>query len=225
MHVFFDFDGTIVGPESLPLLASIVLVDNPDRETVVAEIERITQLGMNNSISFEDSLTQRLQLMRPHKNHILQVTEALRRELSPSLKSRQEFIRSHQDQFFVVSGGFDEIIVPIISDIGFLPDHVFANTFVFDEEGFVTGCDTENPLSRSGGKVELINSLGLVGQKIMIGDGYSDYEVFLRGAADQIIISTEFVPPRDFVNGTVPKARNFDEVLSSLYPMPAIEKR
>lgn len=224
MNVILDFDGTIVGPESLPLLASIVLEGNPDKEYIVAEIERITQMGMNNEISFEESLARRLQLIRPHKEHIAQVIDALRQEISPSLLRQQDLIRSEQDHFFVVSGGFDEIIVPLVAEIGFRPDHVFANSFVFDDEGFVTGCDTENPLSRSGGKVELINSLGLEGQKVMVGDGYSDYEVFLRGAADRIIISTEFVPPRDFVNGTVPQASSFDEVTAELFPRRMLER-
>ncbi len=219
-----DFDGTIVGPETMPYLASIVLDGNPDRELIVAEIERITQMGMNNEIPFEESLARRLHLMRPHKDHIARVTDELRREVSPSLMRQQEMIRSHQDMFYVVSGGFDEIIIPIVEEIGFRPDHVFANTFVFDDEGFVTGCDTENPLSRSGGKVELINSLGLEGQKVMVGDGYSDYEVYLRGAADRIIISTEFVPPRDFVNGIVPQARSFDEVTAELFPHRILER-
>lgn len=224
MNVFFDFDGTIVGPETMPYLALIVLEGNPDRERIVAEIERITQMGMNNEIPFEVSLAERLRLMRPHKNHIAQVTEALRTEVSPSLLRQQGLIRSNKDQFYVVSGGFDEIILPIVSELGFRPDHVFANSFLFDDEGFVTGCDTENPLSRSGGKVELIRSLGIEGSKTMVGDGFSDYEVFASGVADNIIISTEFVPPRDFVNGTVPQARNFDEVVAALYPKRMLER-
>ncbi|QQS43757.1 HAD-IB family phosphatase [Candidatus Roizmanbacteria bacterium] len=224
MNVIFDFDGTIVGPESLPLLASVVLDGNPDREDIVAEIERITQMGMNNEIPFEESLARRLQLMRPHREHIAQATDILRQSVSPSLVRQRDFIRSHQNEFFVVSGGFMEIIVPIVDEIGFKEDHVFANTFLFDGEGFVTGCDTENPLSRSGGKAELIKGLGLEGQKIMIGDGYSDYEVFLKGAVDGIIISTEFVPPREFVNGTVPQARSFDEITAVLFPHPILER-
>ena len=223
-HTFFDFDGTIIGPESLPLLASIVLDGNQDRERIVAEIEHITQMGMNNEITFEESLARRLRLIRPHQDHIARVTQALRREVSPSLVRQGEFIRANQDRFYVVSGGFSEIIVPIVEEIGFRPDHVYANTFLFDENGYVTGCDTANPLSRSGGKAELIRSLELEGPKVMVGDGYSDYEVYLKGAADRIIISTEFVPPRDFVNGSVPLARDFNEVMSALYPQSSIER-
>lgn len=223
MNVIFDFDGTIVGPESLPLLASIVLDGNPDRARIVSEIEMITQMGMNNEIPFEESLARRLQLIRPHREHIHRATEMLRPEISQSLKRQQGFIRDHQEQFFVVSGGFREIIVPLVTELGFHPDHVFANTFMFDDEGYVIGCDTENPLSRSGGKVELVRSLGLEGEKIMVGDGYSDYEVFLHGAADKIFISTEFVPPRDFVTGLA-QAKNLDEVMASLFPHRSPER-
>ncbi len=223
-NLVFDFDGTIVGPESLPLLASIALLDHPERESIVEEIEHITQMGMNNEISFEESLSLRLGLMKPSRQHIDAAIQALHTEVSPTMRDRQDYIRENSENIYIVSGGFREIIVPVVQDLGIDPGHIFANSFLFDDEGYVTGCDTENPLSHSGGKAELIRSLGLQGEIVMIGDGYSDYEVFEKGVAHKIVISTEFVPPRDFVNGHTPQAKNFDEVLAYLHPRPILER-
>ncbi len=54
----------------------------------------------------------------------------------------------------------------------------------------MTGCDRNNPLSRSGGKGQVVAALkALTGKPlaIMIGDGMTDYEAFASGAADSFI--------------------------------------
>ena len=45
--------------------------------------------------------------------------------------------------------------------------------------------DKSNPMAYRNGKVKAIKSLGLRGEIIIIGDGYTDYEVKKMGAAKQ----------------------------------------
>ncbi|MEL7066450.1 MAG: hypothetical protein AAGK24_03360, partial [Planctomycetota bacterium] len=45
-QVILDFDSTLCAVESLDALADMVLADDPDSEAKVAEIERLTSLGM-----------------------------------------------------------------------------------------------------------------------------------------------------------------------------------
>jgi D-3-phosphoglycerate dehydrogenase len=58
----------------------------------------------------------------------------------------------------VVSGGFREIIVAILDGIIDTKD-IYANTFIFNNEGYIIGSDTSNPLAQSQGKVAIIKQL------------------------------------------------------------------
>ena len=48
--IILDFDSTLCAVESLDALASIVLTDDPDAQAKVAEIERLTNLGMSGEL-------------------------------------------------------------------------------------------------------------------------------------------------------------------------------
>jgi D-3-phosphoglycerate dehydrogenase len=51
----FDFDSTITRVEALDILAEIALADNPDKDRIVAQIQEITNLGIDGEISFTES--------------------------------------------------------------------------------------------------------------------------------------------------------------------------
>ncbi|PJA38126.1 hypothetical protein CO180_04280, partial [candidate division WWE3 bacterium CG_4_9_14_3_um_filter_41_6] len=59
-NIIIDFDSTISGVEVLEEIGRISLEGQEDKDRVLAEIERITNLGMTGVLSFEESLTQRL---------------------------------------------------------------------------------------------------------------------------------------------------------------------
>ena len=71
------------------------------------------------------------------------------------------------------------------------PENVYANTFVLDEQGDITGFDQENVLSSSNGKVELLKMMDLKGDVYVIGDGYNDYEIKAAGLANKFYAFTE----------------------------------
>ena len=52
----------------------------------------------------------------------------------------------------------------------------------------VVGLDLDNPLSRNGGKTDILNRIGArADQTIMVGDGMTDFEAYEQGAADRFI--------------------------------------
>ena len=59
-QVILDFDSTLCAVESLDALAEMVLADDPDSEAKVAEIERLTSLGMSGELPLSESLARRL---------------------------------------------------------------------------------------------------------------------------------------------------------------------
>jgi D-3-phosphoglycerate dehydrogenase len=97
------------------------------------------------------------------------------------------------DNILIVSSGFKEFIVPIVTELGIKEENVYANTFVFDDEGNVVGVDESNVLSKDKGKVKLLQALQLEGDVYAIGDGYTDYELKAAGLANRFYAFTENV--------------------------------
>jgi D-3-phosphoglycerate dehydrogenase len=62
-NIIIDFDSTIVADESLEVLFSYALKDDPLREETVQKIAAITAAGMNGDIPFDQSLSQRIALL------------------------------------------------------------------------------------------------------------------------------------------------------------------
>lgn len=188
-----DFDSTFTKVEALDVLGEISLIGRPDRNDVLDQIKAITDRGMSGEIGLADSLALRLKLLNAHRDHLPALIETLMGKISDSFQRNQVFISENADHIYVVSSGFREFIVPIVTSLGVKESHVFANTFTYDEAGNIVGCDHENPLASDGGKVKLMRNLNLDGDVYVIGDGYTDYEIREAGLANKFYAFTENV--------------------------------
>ncbi|MDA0844172.1 MAG: phosphoglycerate dehydrogenase [Bacteroidetes bacterium] len=189
----FDFDSTITRVEALDILAEISLADDPSRQAIIEQIQAITNLGIDGDISFTESLERRIQLLRAHRSHLELLVEELRDKISPSFASNRRFFESHASSIYVISAGFKEFIVPIVAQFSIPEERVFANTFIFDSDGFIIGFDKTNPLSKHNGKIECLKNLALPGEVQVVGDGYSDYVMRQAGLAKKFFAYTENV--------------------------------
>src|SRR5690606_2116924 len=192
-YFVIDFASTFTKVEAFDVLAEISLKDHPEKEQRIKAIHKITNQGMDGSLSFRDSLEQRLTLLAPTRAHLGPLIQRLKESISESFKRNKEFFQTHADNIYIISNGFREFIVPIVTEYGIKPENVLANEFRFDEAGKVIGFDTDNPLSANGGKVTQLKKLNLPGDVYVIGDGYTDYEIKLAGLANRFYAFTENV--------------------------------
>ena len=190
-YFVFDFDSTFTQVEALDVLCEIALADQPNKEAILADVQRITNTCMEGNISFRDSLERRLALLPAHRSHLPALIERLKNSVSKSFRHNRDFFRTYADRIYIVSNGFKEFIVPIVADYGIREDHVFANSFVFDKEGNVSGFDPNNTLSTDNGKTKVIQELDLHGDVYVIGDGYNDYRIKAAGLANKFYAYTE----------------------------------
>ena len=188
-----DFDSTFTKVEALDILAGIVMEGKENKQEIEAKIKDITDLAMEGRLSFDKALHQRLSLLSVNKTHLSLLIATLKTVLSDSFLRNEDFIRQNADNIYIISGGFKEFIIPVVDMLGIQEDHVFANEFIFDTEGNVTGFDETQPLSQAKGKVTLVKSLHLPGEVIVIGDGYTDYEIREAGLANKFYLFTENV--------------------------------
>ena len=183
-HLIIDFDSTFVTVESLDELAHIVLKENPESAQRLETIRAITRAGMEGSIPFDESLSKRLRLLNINQKDIYAATIDLAKKVTPSFKRNKQFLMENAQNILIISGGFYEMIIPIVSEYGILEDQVFANKFVYKGTSRIAHVDSQNIMAQSGGKVAQANALGLAGEIHVIGDGYTDYQIKSEGPAN-----------------------------------------
>lgn len=211
--LILDFDSTIVTVETLDELAKIALKGKKNASEVVARIEEITQKGMEGTISIDQSLALRLELLSAGKKDIDTLNRELKKKVSPSFLQNKSFLKAHRDSIYIVSAGFKEWIIPIAKLLGLREDHVYANTFAFNKQGKITGLDQKNPLAAAQGKIKAAKAINLKGPIHAIGDGYTDLELREAGVAERFFAYTESVE-RSVVTAAADNViRSFDEYL------------
>jgi D-3-phosphoglycerate dehydrogenase len=215
-YLVFDFDSTFTQVEGLDELADIALAGQPDRAARVAQIKALTDRGMAGEIGFQESLSQRLALLGANRRHLAPLVAHLQTKVSASIRRNADFFRTHADRIYVVSSGFREFIEPVVAEFGITPSHVLANTFTFDSEGNITGCDPANVLSRDGGKIRQLVLLDLDGPVYVLGDGYTDYQIREAGLAHRFYAYTENVSRPSVVAHADEVLPTFDEFLYQL---------
>ncbi|MEK7079472.1 MAG: HAD-IB family phosphatase [Patescibacteria group bacterium] len=212
-YYLIDFDSTFIKLEILEEIAKISLRNNPKKKEILQEIVSICNAGMEGTISFHESLSRRLSLLKMNRKDLPQVIEVLKNNITPSILKNKEFFKKNKERVYIISGAFKECILPITSRFGIPESHILANSFVFDKNDNIVGTDPNNPLSYRHGKVKVVKSLGLKGKIIVLGDGYTDYEIKKEGAADIFIAFTENVKRVNIISKADYEVKNFDEFL------------
>ena len=208
-----DFDSTFTQVEALDELARISLQNHPNREIIYTKIEDLTNAAMEGKMSFRESLTARVQLLEANKVHLKQLISHLKTKVSASFSRNKTFFKKHSDDVLIVSGGFKEFIVPVVSSYHIAKENIYANTFIFDSSGKIIGYDETNPLSNEGGKVTLLKDLKLQGDIYGIGDGHSDFQLKEFGMIKKFYAFTENIERKTVAEKADHITPSFDEFL------------
>ncbi len=212
----FDFDSTFIRVEAMDVLCEVIYEDSATGEHVLAEVQHLTDLGMEGKLSLKESLTQRIQLLKANRDHLEGVIELLRNKVTASVLRNRAFFKLYKDDIYIISNGFKEIIIPIVQAFGIKPENVLANTFKFDHDGNIVGFDEKDELCENKGKAHKIRSLNLEGDVIMIGDGYTDYETIEEGVVSKFYAFTENVSRKIVIDKADQHAPSLDEILYDL---------
>jgi D-3-phosphoglycerate dehydrogenase / 2-oxoglutarate reductase len=212
-YFIIDFDSTFTQVEALEELGEIALHDDPDKDQILEQIRNLTNSAMEGKSSFTEGLHKRLSLLRANQRHLQALIQRLQNKVSESVKRNKDFFLEYADHVLIVSSGFKEFIMPIVTEYGIKEENVYANTFRFDEQGNIIGFDEENVLSLDKGKIKLLENLALQGDVYVLGDGYTDYEIKEAGLANKFYAFTENVVRDDVVAKAEHVAPTLDEFL------------
>ncbi len=209
----FDFDSTFTQVEALDILAEISIkgADKTEKTKAIAEL---TQKGMNGQISFNESLKERMKIVSGSKADIERLIAILKTKVSTSILSHKTFFKENKDNIYIISSGFKDFIDPVVADFYISSAHVFANTFTWSKEGIISGFDNKNPLGKNQGKPKLVKKLGFPAPVVVVGDGYTDFEIKKEGAADMFIAYTENISRPSVTKHADYIASNFNDFLN-----------
>ena len=210
-----DFDSTLVTVESLDELARLSLVNHAQKYQIMQHLEHITHRGMTGEITFDESLQSRLRLFAATKEDIAQLSDYLFTRISPSALAARDWFKQSRNHLYIVSGGFEEYILPVAEKLGLRSDHVFANRFEY-LDNTVVGFDETRPTSQQGGKAAQLTALHLPHPLIAIGDGFTDYENKAKGLADEFWAFTETVDRPNVTAKADRVVSSFDEIMNSV---------
>jgi D-3-phosphoglycerate dehydrogenase len=216
----FDFDSTLIANETLDILAEIVCAGRRDAEEVAAEIARITDMGMNGEIDLRESFARRFALLKPMREHIQLLAERLPTFLAHSVVAHADFLRTHAEHIYVVTGSFRESVLPTTRILGIHDSHVFGNVLLYDESDTVIGVDPHIPTSHSGGKADIIQAIrtttpNLLLPIVMVGDGISDANAKKPGvAADVFWAYTEVISRPTVVTQADKVAQSMTDIIT-----------
>ncbi|MGY6546162.1 MAG: phosphoglycerate dehydrogenase [Cyclobacteriaceae bacterium] len=208
-----DFDSTFTQVEALDVLGEISLEKDPKKTEKLKAIKDITDQGMEGSLNFRESLEKRLEILEATQPQISTLVEALKTKVSKSFQRNKEFFEENAEDIIIISNGFKDFITPIVGEYGIKAENVFANEFVYDENGKIVDFNRENILSKNGGKPETIKNLNLEGDIYVIGDGYTDYEIKASGLANKFYAFTENVERPKVTSKADHIAPSLDEIL------------
>ena len=213
-----DFDSTFTQVEALDILAELLSAADPARAAQVAQIKALTDQAMSGEIGFSEALQRRIQILRPTRDDIAALIDVLKGKISASIARNKAVFAEHAGKVRIISGGFHDFIDPVVAEFGIDPTYVMANRLTWNEEGVAIGLDLTNPLSQDGGKIIAVRGLALDGDVVMVGDGWTDFEVYKGGAADRFYAFIENVTRPKVIAATehgdaTRVAASFDEVL------------
>lgn len=165
--LLFDVDSTLINEEVIELIAAHAGVER--------EVKEITDRAMAGEIDFEESLRKRVALLKGLPVSVLADVQA-KVTLTNGASELVANLFKDQDKVAVVSGGFIEVITPLMQNLGI--QHFKANKLEV-EDGFLTGKVEGEVIDRLA-KARFLNQLKAKLSPtltIAIGDGANDIDM------------------------------------------------
>ena len=181
----FDFDSTLFPGETLDEIINCQLEKDPLANEKYEEIKRVCNLGMTGQILMEESLERRLRIATPTQQLIAKYVTENKNRIDLALQNILILLQASGHQVLVVSGGFEEWIVPLLE--GIVPaENIHANQIKDASLPMLF----DNIIIRQ--KETIIKELVLQdrlrsSEIIMIGDGATDYSVYEKKLAKKFI--------------------------------------
>lgn len=179
--VVFDCDSTLSEIEGIDELGSAL-------RTQIAEL---TQRAMSGELKLEDVYKLRLELVKPSRERVERLGREYVERMLPQARELVAALRALGKRVAIVSGGVAPAVRVIARELGVDAAEVHAVELRFDAQGRYAGFDERSPLARSGGKIDVVRSIGAQPNArplALVGDGVTDLEAGeAEGGAERFV--------------------------------------
>lgn len=208
--VIFDFDSTLIRFESLEvILAKVIEADKAKQQKFV----KLTEMAMNGDLSFQQALQKRLEIALPSKQGIADFVDAYcPKALTSGIKALVDILQMSKVKVFIISGGLKEAILPFARYLNIPDSCVHAVEINWTKDDRFQSLNEQNgfAVSKLAG-TRKVQSL-FVGKTVIVGDGYTDFEVYKEGFADDFIAYTEHIKRDKVVELALLKATSVNDL-------------
>lgn len=167
---FFDCDSTLSLIEGIDYLAGL--------NGVGKEVEEITHRCMAETGLSRADYKKRLDLVKPTQLQIKQLAATYCTHLAPGAVEVISALHSLGKKIYIISAGIKSAILPLAVQLDISSDRVLAVDVFFNEDGSYARFDEHSELIQANGKSILITNVLKEGERsLLLGDGYSDWEV------------------------------------------------
>jgi phosphoserine phosphatase len=164
--VIFDCDSTLARIEGIDELAG----EHAD------EIRALTEEAMQGRVPLEEVYGRRLDIIRPTREMLEVVGRAYVEGLVPDAREVVAALRWLGKTVRILSGGLRPPVEEVARALGLPLDAISAVGIECDAAGEFMGFERDCPLTRSGGKPEVIRDWDLPRPSLLVGDGATDLE-------------------------------------------------
>ncbi len=180
--IFFDCDSTLSTIEGIDELARL--------KGKELRVSVLTDKAMNGELDLSEVYGKRLRAIRPTLRQLKEVEALYARTIVPDAQEVIQALHFLGKEVFIISGGLVDAVRGFGRRLGVPVDHIRAVELEYNElsgewwryyEPQAQHQKTyleyvEGPLTESNGKTQIIDDLsrGLVGRRMMVGDGSSD---------------------------------------------------
>lgn len=170
--VIFDCDSTLSALEGIEFLVQAAGGEVAER------IRTMTAQAMEGSVPLEEVYGARLDLVRPSRADLEAVGQAYIERALPHGRELVEDLRSLGKVVGIVSGGLTIPVAIFARHLGIEAQGVHAVDTQHGPDGAYEGFDRLCPLTRSGGKPEVLRAIRAShpGPLVLVGDGATDLE-------------------------------------------------
>jgi phosphoserine phosphatase len=180
--VVLDVDSTVSSIEGIDWLASR---RSPD---VAALVTALTEDAMNARVPLDAVYGRRLAIISPTRDEIAELGFVYIATAVPGVRDAVAAWQVAGVQVLLVSGGLRDALLPLAAWLGIAPQDVFAVDVEYTDAGVADLVREPAPLSRRGGKPQVVDSLDLPRPILAVGDGATDAE--LARCVDQFLAFT-----------------------------------
>ena len=167
--IVFDCDSTLSSVEGIDELAG-------EQSAVVSEL---TRRAMSGEVPLDEVYGRRLEMIRPDSAALERVAARYVEGLVPGVEELFRTLHATNKRLAIVSGGLLPAVVAVADALGVDRSSVHAVDIYFDEAGDYAGFESDSPLARSGGKLEVLAKIAggpEAGAVALVGDGVTDLE-------------------------------------------------